>query len=119
MRTYSTFGIGDVFKTLCPDTKKLTYVPIVANPQFGRTGFLHWRVQVDAIHYTTFGEPKDGSGATSASIPLGRSETSANTTTPLAVLDSGGLPILVGNKTLIDSIYGAFGIQASSDGICK
>lgn len=118
-RTYSTFGIGEVFKPLCADVTKLSYVPIVANPRYGRTGYLHWRVKVDAIKHTSFGNEKDGSQPTTTSISLGRSATSANTTTPLAVLDSGGLAILVSNKTLLDSIYGAYNIQPGSDGICK
>jgi hypothetical protein len=52
-------------------------------------------------------------------VPLGASRVDGSRTTPLAVLDSGGVQILVGYKPFVDAIYAAYGITASSDGNCK
>jgi hypothetical protein len=38
---------------------------------------------------------------------------------PVAVLDSGGVAVLVGYKPYTDALYAAYGISASSDGYCE
>lgn len=118
VRTYSTFGIGEVDYNLCPEPCAPKYISIVPQPTLGRTGYLHWRIPLDGIKTTIFDDTKNGVGPTTQSIPLGSTQTDANNTTPLAILDSGGVAILVGSRPWLDSIYGAYKIKASADGLC-
>lgn len=118
-RTYSTFGIGEVDENLCGSPCDPKLLNIVPQPTLGRTGYLHWRVPMDGLKTVIFNDPKNGIGPTVKSIPLGATGTDADSTTPIAVLDSGGVGILASSRTWLDSIYGAFGVKASDDGKCE
>lgn len=74
---------------------------------------------LQGITATTWSNEKDGTGATSQTIPLGASQVDTGSSAPLAVLDSGGVAILVGYKQWIDGVYAAFGVSASTDGLCE
>ncbi|BEJ17922.1 hypothetical protein CspHIS471_0701990 [Cutaneotrichosporon sp. HIS471] len=116
VRTVSSFGIGEVDSRVCPSPCAPKWLPILAHPSRGRTGYLHWRLPLESIHATFFDDPKNGIGPTTQPIPLGSTRTDANSTTPVAVLDSGGVGILVNNLDMLNAIYGAFGVKADSDG---
>lgn len=120
VRTSSTLGIGAVSTSYCPvDACKPNYLPIAPQPSLGATGFLHWRLPLQGISATTWTDEEKGTGPTAKNITLGLSQVDSGSSTPLAVLDSGGVAILVGYKQWIDSIYGAYGIQSSADGLCE
>lgn len=119
VRTASSFGIGAISKALCPQPCNPTYIPIVSQPSLGAVGYLHWRIPLQGIIATTWADQRAGLGATQRNITLGSSQTSSGGSTPLAVLDSGGVQILVGHQPWVDAIYGAYGVQASSDGNCE
>lgn len=74
---------------------------------------------MQALTVTTFSDEQNGEGATTKRIALGASKVYPSKNFPLAVLDSGGVQILVSSRSYADSIYSAFGITASSDGLCK
>jgi hypothetical protein len=88
-------------------------------PWHGTTGFVHWRIDLTGISATTWSDPENGGGPTVTNVPLGPSFAESSSTSPLAVLDSGGVQILVSRRGYADSIYSAFGVSASSDGLCK
>jgi hypothetical protein len=94
-------------------------MPIIAQPQLGLTGFLHWRIPIQGLSFTKWSDPQNAQGATTTTIPLGSSFVDTKRTTPLAVLDSGGVQILVASRTYADVIYGAFGVSMSNDGLCE
>ncbi|OXG13527.1 endopeptidase [Cryptococcus neoformans Ze90-1] len=119
VRTSSTFGIGAIDPTYCPSPCNLTYAPIIAQPSLGSTGYLHWRLEMQALTVTTFSDEQNGEGATTKRIALGASKVYPSKNFPLAVLDSGGVQILVSSRSYADSIYSAFGITASSDGLYR
>jgi hypothetical protein len=119
VRTRSSFGIGEVDSRVCPPPCAPKWLPILPHPRFGRTGYLHWRVPLESIQATFFDDPKNGVGPTTRPIPLGSTRTDANSTTPVAVLDSGGVGILVNNRDMLNAIYGAFGVAADDDGKCE
>jgi len=50
---------------------------------------------------------------------LGSSQVDSGSSSPLAVLDSGGVAILVGYKQWTDQIYGKYNVKASADGLCE
>ena len=107
VRTSSTLGIGAISEAYCPTAScKPKYLPIIPQPSLGLTGYLHWRLPLQGIIATTFANQQTGQGVTTRN-------------TPLAVLDSGGVAILAGYKPWVDSIYAAFGVSASSDGLCE
>ena len=118
VRTSSSFGIGTVSSDYCPSPCEPKYIPIVAQPSLGAVGFLHWRIPIQGISFTTWSSPKDGTGPTTQSLVLGPSQTDSQSL-PLAVLDSGGVQILVGYQSFVDTIYSAIGVQASSDGVYR
>ncbi|TXT07401.1 hypothetical protein VHUM_03121 [Vanrija humicola] len=119
VRTSSTFGIGALSTTACPGNCAPNYVQVIPAPNLGRTGFLHWRVQMDRITATKFADPKAGTGATTTNVTLGPSQVDSTRRTPLAIVDSGGLATLVGNKAFADNIYAPFGVKASGDGLYR
>ncbi|KAL7418968.1 hypothetical protein Q5752_006652 [Cryptotrichosporon argae] len=116
VRTASTLGIGTTDDRFCAPPCDPDYISIVADPSLGVTGFLYWRVPIDSVEVTTWGDAQAGTGANTTTVTLGPSKVDAAKNTPLAVLDSGGVAILVGYKPYVDAIYGAYGISASSDG---
>ncbi|EIW67855.1 hypothetical protein TREMEDRAFT_39997 [Tremella mesenterica DSM 1558] len=119
VRTSSFLGIGTTFDTYCPKPCSPPSSPIVAQPQLGVTGYTHWRIQLQSITATTWSDPQHGLGGQVTTVTLGASQVDTSKSTPLAVLDSGGVQILVGYKPFADSIYSIYGIQASSDGIYR
>ncbi|CAK9782412.1 acid protease [Cutaneotrichosporon oleaginosum] len=116
VRTVSSFGIGEVDSRVCPSPCAPKWLPILPHPRFGRTGYLHWRVPLDGVYATFFNDPKNGVGPTTRSIPLGSTRTDANSTSPVAVLDSGGVGILVNDRNMLAAIYGPFGVEPDADG---
>lgn len=116
VRTVSSFGIGEVDSRVCPPPCAPKWLPILAHPTKGSTGYLHWRLPLESIHATFYDDPQNGIGPTTQPIPLGSTRTDANSTVPVAVLDSGGVGILVNNQDMLKAIYGAFGVQADNDG---
>lgn len=119
VRTTSFLTIGTTSQRFCPAPCSPTYIPIIAQPQLGLTGFLHWRVPLQGISVTKFSDPQNAGGASTSSISLGGSFVDSKRSSPLAVLDSGGVQILVASRTYSDVIYGAFGVSMSSDGLCE
>jgi hypothetical protein len=71
------------------------------------------------IQATTWDDTQRGTGPTVKNITLGGSTVVTSRSQPLAVMDSGGVAILVGHKPYADAIYSAYGITASPDGYCK
>ena len=118
VRTQSSFAIGTL-SPYCPVPCNPPFTPIVAVPKLGTTGFTHWRMQVDAVSITKWQDAQHGSGATSTNVTLGASVSDPDKTSPLMVLDSGGVQILVATQAYADSIYSQWGISASSDGLCE
>jgi len=118
-RTLSSLGIGAVDERLCPLPCAPDFVPIVPHANLGRTGYLHWRVPLRGMKAYTFSNAAAGQGPTSKNITLGRSLSDPVQAHPMAVLDSGGVQILVGSRTYADAIYGAYGISADADGKCE
>lgn len=114
-RTASTLGIGTTDDRFCPPPCSPKYVPIVAESNLGKTGFLHWRMLLDGIYTTTWSDAKGGSGPSHRNITLGRSEAD-DVKQPLVLLDSGGVGILFNNRTVVDDIYQSFNIKAGKDG---
>lgn len=119
VRTSSLLGIGAISPSLCPSPCTPPYFPIIAEPSLGAIGYLHWRISLQSITATTWSNAQHGEGATTKGVVLGASQVDSSTASPLAVLDSGGVPILVGYKPYADAIYAAYGISASSDGLCE
>ncbi|WWD22304.1 hypothetical protein CI109_106795 [Kwoniella shandongensis] len=119
VRTASTFGIGAVSSSFCPPPCSPSYIPIVAQPQLGATGFLHWRIQMQSVSVTTWGNAQTGTDPTTKTVPLGASRVYASKSSPLAVLDSGGVQILVGYRPYADAIYSALGVSMSPDGLYR
>lgn len=119
VRTRSVLGIGATANDLCPSPCNLTGLPIVAQPSLGVTGFLHWRVAVSAVSALKFDNAQAGTGMSAKTITLGASQAVTGKAQPIAVLDSGGVEILMGYKPYVDAIYAAFGVSASSDGLCE
>ena len=119
VRTGSLFTIGQTSDRLCPAPCSPNYIPVIAQSRLGSTGFEHWRIELTGISATNWGDPEGGTGSTTTNIPLGPSFAESGSSSPLAVLDSGGVQILVSRRSYADSIYSAFGITASSDGLCE
>jgi hypothetical protein len=119
VRTGSLFTIGQTNDRLCPVPCSPNYIPIVPQSRLGSTGFVHWRIDLTGVSATTWSDPENGAGPTTTNIPLGPSFAESSSSSPLAVLDSGGVQILVSRRSYADSIYSAFGVTASSDGLCK
>ncbi|RSH79075.1 uncharacterized protein EHS24_002007 [Apiotrichum porosum] len=118
-RTTSTLAIGTTDPDYCPSPCNPAFLPIVPQANLGRTGYLHWRLPVDGISATTFNNAQQGTGSSTQNITLGPSIVDTSQTEPLAVLDSGGVAILVGYKPYADALYAAYNIVASSDGLYR
>ncbi|WVQ80478.1 hypothetical protein IAT38_002583 [Cryptococcus sp. DSM 104549] len=119
VRTLSTLGIGAISPLFCPSPCKPPYIPIIAQPSLGSTGYLHWRVQMQGVSVTTWDNQEQGTGPTTKNVTLGTSMVYPSKSSPLAVLDSGGVQILVAYRQYADAIYGAMGIGMSSDGLYR
>jgi len=119
VRTGSLFTIGQTNDRLCPVPCSPNYIPIIPQSRLGSTGFVHWRIELTGVSATTWSDPENGAGPTTTNVPLGPSFAESSSSSPLAVLDSGGVQILVSRRGYADSIYSAFGVTASSDGLCK
>jgi hypothetical protein len=119
VRTGSLFTIGQTSTRLCPEPCTPNYIPVVPQSRLGATGFVHWRIDLTGVTATSWSNPEEGEGATETNIPLGPSFAESSSTSPLAVLDSGGVQILVSRRSYADAIYSAFGISASPDGLCE
>ncbi|OCF34987.1 hypothetical protein I316_03534 [Kwoniella heveanensis BCC8398] len=119
VRTMSTFSIGTVHQSYCPSPCQPPYIPIISQPQLGTTGYLHWRIPLQSVSVTTWDDQEHGTGATVTNITLGASQVYPSRSTPLAVLDSGGVQILTGRRQYADSIYSALGISMSADGFYR
>lgn len=119
VRTRSLFTIGETSDQLCPDPCSPNDLLVIPQSRLGSTGFVHWRIPLQGITATTWDNAENGEGAKNVSIPLGPSFSETSRSSPLAVLDSGGVQILVARKAYADSIYAAFGVSASGDGLCE
>ncbi|WVF66245.1 hypothetical protein IAT40_000985 [Kwoniella sp. CBS 6097] len=119
VRTMSTFSIGTVHQSYCPSPCQPPYIPIVSQPQLGSTGYLHWRIPLQSVSVTTWDDQEHGTGAKVTNVTLGASQVYPTRSTPLAVLDSGGVQILTGRRQYADSIYSALGISMSADGFYR
>lgn len=119
VRTTSLLTIGSTYDRYCPSPCSPSYISIIANPNLGVTGYLHWRVPLQGITATTYTDAQYGSGPSLKTITLGGSQVITSRSQPIAVMDSGGVAILVGHKPYADAIYAAYGISASSDGYCE
>lgn len=119
VRTGSFFTIGETSDRLCPKPCSPNYIPIIPQSRLGSTGFVHWRIALSGVSATTWSDPENGVGPTVTNVPLGPSFAESGTSSPLAVLDSGGVQILVSRRAYADSLYGAYGVSASSDGLCE
>lgn len=119
VRTRSLFTIGETSDRLCPEPCSPNELAVIPHARLGATGFVHWRVSLIGITATTFDDPEDGEGPKNVTIPLGPSFADTSRTSPLAVLDSGGVQVLVSRRSYADSIYAAFGVSASGDGLCE
>ena len=119
VRTQSLLGIGAISPILCPPPCSPTYLNILPSSSLGSTGYLHWRILLTSVAYTVFGDEQNGLKPTTQVLSLGASQVESTRSSPLAVFDSGGVPILVGTKAYADTIYGAYGVSASPDGKCE
>jgi hypothetical protein len=119
VRTISLLTIGSTYDRYCPSPCSPSYLPIIANPNLGVIGYLHWRVPLVGITATNWTDAQVGTGPSPKTVTLGGSTVVTSRSQPLAVMDSGGVAILVGHKPYADAIYAAYGISASPDGYCK
>jgi hypothetical protein len=118
VRTTSVLGIGAISSSLCPKPCAPPYMPIISQPSLGATGYTHWRVLLQGVSSTVWSDAQYGTGPTTTNITLAGSQI-VSKSSPVAVLDSGGVAILVGYKPYADALYAAYGISASSDGLCE
>lgn len=119
VRTGSFLTIGQTSDRLCPPPCSPNYIPVIPQARLGSTGFVHWRIALSGVSATTWSDQENGNGPTVIKVPLGPSFAESTSSSPLAVLDSGGVQILVSRRSYADSLYGAYGITASSDGLCE
>lgn len=115
-RTKSSLGIGMFDDTLCP----LPCVPNYSSIVTSSVGPLYWRIPLQGITAYTWpsGQSPSTSASTSTNIKLPSSSTTGQSF-PVAVLDSGGLQVLMGDKSVVDAIYNVFGGSQASDGNCE
>lgn len=115
-RTKSLLGIGMFDESLCAVPCLPNYSSVVTSSM----GPLYWRIPLQGI--TAYTWPADQAPATSPStsttIKLPSSATTGQSY-PVAVLDSGGYQMLMGDKAVVDAIYAVFGGSQASDGNCK
>lgn len=115
-RTKSSLGIGAFDDSLCPAPCVPSYSSVVTSSM----GPLYWRIPLQGI--TTFtwpsGQAPSNTSATSTNIRLPSSSVTGQSY-PVAVLDSGGYQVLMGDKSLVDAIYAVFGGSQASDGNCR
>ena len=119
VRTRSFLTLGSVDDKYCPSPCEPKYLPIIAQPSLGTTGYLHWRIALQGIRATQWSDQAQGVGASVTNIQLGPSIAVPSRNQPLAVLDSGGVAILVGNLAYANAIYAPWGVTAGSDGLCE
>ena len=119
VRTRSFLTLGSVDDKYCPSPCEPDYLPIIAQPNLGKTGYLHWRISLQGMRATKWADQAQGQGGSTETIQLGPSIAVPSRSLPLAVLDSGGVAILVGNQAYADAIYAPWGVSAGSDGLCK
>lgn len=119
VRTKSVLGIGAIDPSLCPDPCKPANISLVAYPQLGPSGFLHWRIPLEGLTAVQYGNAQQGTDPQETAIPLAASKAVSGRSTPIVVLDSGGDSILVGDLNLLNSIYAPFGVTRAADGNCK
>ena len=114
-RTKSSLGIGMFDDTLCPVPCIPNYSSIVTSS----VGPLYWRIPLQGITAFTWpsGQVPMANTSTTTTIRLPSSSTTGQSY-PVAVLDSGGYQILMGDKSVVDSIYNVFGGSQASDGNC-
>ncbi|KAJ9091831.1 hypothetical protein QFC19_008945 [Naganishia cerealis] len=114
-RTKSSLGIGRFDDSLCPEPCIPNYSSVVTSS----LGPLYWRIPLQGITAYTWpsGQAPSSSSPTSAVIKLPSSATTGQSY-PVAVLDSGGYQVLMGDRTLVDAIYAPFGGSRASDGNC-
>jgi hypothetical protein len=119
VRTRSFLTLGSVDDKYCPAPCEPHYLPIIAQPSLGSTGYLHWRIALQGIRATKWANEAEGKDPTTTTIQLGPSIAVPSRNQPLAVLDSGGVAILVGNLAYANAIYAPWGVTAGSDGLCE
>ncbi|KIJ23295.1 hypothetical protein M422DRAFT_39681 [Sphaerobolus stellatus SS14] len=85
------------------DESKIGFVDVLGSSG----GATYWRTNALSITAWIDGKPK--------AVPLGHSETVPSSTFPVAILDTGGSPILA-TRTIANAIYGVFNITPASDG---
>ncbi|KAJ9093685.1 hypothetical protein QFC21_006281 [Naganishia friedmannii] len=112
-RTKSSLGIGMFDSSLCPEPCIPNYSSVITSSQ----GPLYWRIPLQGITTYTWpsGQAPAGSNAITATIKL-PSSTTTGQSFPVAVLDSGGYQVLMGDRMLVDAVYTAFGGSRASDG---
>jgi len=102
-RVSSALGIGRHPTGLVPDPSLIRYSSLVSE----QSGTLFWKVGVRAITVYVNGVARK--------VDVGRSNTGS--VFPSAVLDSG-VPLILTTSTIANAIYGAIGVNPSSDGAC-
>lgn len=100
----SMLGIGRHPSELVPDPSKIQY----STPVQDRQGTLFWEVEVLAVTIYLNG--------TAMPIKLGQSR--SGNVFPTAILDSG-VPFILATSAIANGIYGALGIEPSTDGQCR
>ncbi|GHJ86306.1 hypothetical protein NliqN6_2708 [Naganishia liquefaciens] len=112
-RTKSSLGIGMFDDTLCPVPCIPNYSSIVTSS----VGPLYWRIPLQGITAYTWpsGQVPLANTSTTTTIKLPSSSTTGQSY-PVAVMDSGGYQVLMGDQSLVDSIYDVFGGSQGSDG---
>jgi hypothetical protein len=115
-RTKSSLGIGTFDNSLCPAPCIPNYSSIVTSS----AGPLYWRIPLQGITAFTWpsGQAPSNTSSTSTTIKLPSSSVTGQSY-PVAVLDSGGYQVLMGDKSVVDAIYAVFGGSQASDGNCK
>ncbi|TFK48875.1 acid protease, partial [Heliocybe sulcata] len=101
-RIPSLLGIGRHPESLVPDPSQITYSDLITTSSLGQ---LFWQASVKDVTVYVDGEAK--------TISIGRSHTGA--AYPIAAVDSG-VPYIITTSTIANGIYGAIGINPSSDG---
>lgn len=71
------------------------------------------------IRASTWDDQAQGKGHKERAVQLGPSIAVPSRGQPLAVLDSGGVAVLVGNLAYANAIYEPYGVSAGADGLCE
>lgn len=113
--TKSSLGFGARDTSICGNPCQPNYSNVVSSP----SGPLFWRIMLEGITVDTFNSPSSStSGPTNIQhFPIKMpSSTTTSQSWPVAVMDSGGGPILFADRNLLNAVYGVYGIGPSSDG---